>query len=317
MPRSTQLRQRAQAALVRALAAAWRLFPASAPAALGSCLGALLYVIDGKHRPLAIANIERALACDPGHATRVARGAFRHFGRGVLEITALPRYAGRRAERLLEVRGLDHLARAHAGGKGVLVFSGHLGNADLVALHQARLGFPADVVVRPLKHAAINALAIEWRERTGNRVLAMKGALAEVRRTLADGGIVILQIDQNMHNPPRFFVPFFGRLATVTQSLGLLAVRYRPAVLPVVSIPRSRGRYRIVYGPPLALPDGGTAEERAWEATARATAILEDSVRENPESWLWQHDRWKDQPREPAELEAVARLRASGRLDLR
>jgi len=310
------LRQRAQTVLFRAVAATWRVLPASMPAAVGSALGSLLYSFDGKHRPLAIANIERALACNPEQAARVARGAFRHFGRGVFEITALPLYAGERADRLLEVEGLDHLERAATDGSGVLVFSGHLGNPDLVALHQAQLGFPADVVVRPLKHSAINAQATAWRERTGNRVHAMKGALTKVRRTLADGGIVILQIDQNMHNPPRFFVPFFGQLASVTQSLGLLAVRYRPTLLPVVSIPRSRGRYRIVYGTPLTLPESGTAEERAWETTARATSVVESWVRDYPESWLWQHNRWKDQPREPAEVEAVARLRASGHLSV-
>jgi KDO2-lipid IV(A) lauroyltransferase len=143
----------------------------------------------------------------------------------------------------------------------------------------------------------------------------MKGALTEVRQTLAGGGIVVLQIDQNVHNPPRFFVPFLGRLATVTQSLGLLAVRYRPAVIPVVSIPLPRGRYRIVYGPRLELPTEGSAGERAWEITARATGIIEGWIRERPDSWLWQHNRWKDQPRGAVELEAVARLRAGGHLD--
>ena len=310
----TRLGARLQTSLLRGLAAAWRVLPDAAPAAVGATLGSLLYRLDGKHRPLAIANIERALGCGTGEAQRIAKGAFRHFGRGVFEITALPSYAGGRTDRLLEVEGLDRLVAAHRGGRGVLLFSGHLGNADLLALHQARLGFPADVVVRPLKHPAIEALARRWRERTGNRVLAMKGALAGARRTLADGGLVMLQIDQNAHNPPRFFVPFLGQLASVTQSLGLLAVRYRPAVLPVLSIPRRGGRYRVVYGPPLDLPEEGSGAERAWEITARATAVIEGWVREHPDCWLWQHNRWKDQPREPSELAAVAQLRESGRL---
>ena len=70
----------------------------------------------------------------------------------------------------------------------------------------------------------------------------------------------------------------------------------------------------MVYGPPLDLPDSGSAQDRAWEITRRATVVVESWVRDHPESWLWQHNRWKDQPREPAEKEAVARLQASGRL---
>ncbi len=310
----SRLGHRLQSGFFGLLAAAWRVLPAAAPAALGSALGALLYWIDAKHRTLAIANIERSLGCDSSAAARIARGAFRHFGRGVFEISALSALGGKWAERLLEVEGLDLLDRARRSGKGVLIFSGHLGNADLAALQQARLGFPADVVIRPLKHSAIEALLTSWRESTGNRVVAKKGALAALRQTLAKGGIAILQIDQNVLYPPRFFVPFFGRLASAQQSLGLLAVRYRPTVIPMVSIPRSKGRYRIVYGPPLALPDSGSAEERAWELTARATSVIESRVRENPHSWLWQHNRWKDQPLEPAELDAVAHLQASGRL---
>ena len=145
----TRLGARTQPLLLRGLAAAWRLLPDAAPATISTALGGLLYRLDGKHRPLAIANIERALGYEAPEAARIAREAFRHFGRAVLEITALSSYAGARADRLLEVDGLERLAAARDHNRGVILFSGHLGNADLLALHQARLGFPADVIVRP------------------------------------------------------------------------------------------------------------------------------------------------------------------------
>lgn len=307
---------RLQPGLLRLFSLALRTLPPVLRSALGSGLGALTYPVDAKDRRIAVNNVGMALGVRPREARRIARRAFMNFGRSVFENLAQPVYGEAAAARLFDIEGIERLERVPGSKRGVIVFSGHLGNPDLLALEQARRGYPADVIVRAAPNPLVDAVLCRWRQSTGNRVLHQRGALREVRATLREGGTVLFQIDQNMHTPPRLFVPFFGRLASVTPSLGLLAVRYRPIVIPAVSIPLPRGRYRISYREPLSLPENGAAEARAWGVTAAATAVVEGWIRDRPDSWLWLHDRWKDQPFFADELAALERLRDWGLLSV-
>lgn len=176
------------------------------------------------------------------------------------------------------------------------MFSAHFGNWELAALRQALAGVPLDLVARPLDNPWLDDAFNRWREAAGNRVLAKHGALRSVVRSLREGRPVAILVDQDIRGTPQVFVPFFGKPAATTSTMGELAVRTGAAVVPVVSFPRPDGGYRIVYQPEIEIPSAGTHEERAYAVTERATAIVEGWVREDPASWLWLHKRWKTRP---------------------
>ncbi len=200
------------------------------------------------------------------------------------------------ADELFEIEGLEHLEAAFAKGKGVLVFSAHLGNWELIAQRQALAGFPMDFLARPMDNPWLERGLKKWRELPGNRVLGKHGALRHALRTLkANRGLAIL-IDQNVHAPPRFYLPFFDRPAMTSPTLGHLTVKVGAPIVPVASIPKPDGGYRIVYQKELApLPDGDD-EMRIRELTERANRQIETWIRDNPHTWLWLHNRWKSAP---------------------
>ncbi|MCU0230595.1 MAG: lysophospholipid acyltransferase family protein [Acidobacteria bacterium] len=273
-----------------------RALPPRSRVAFGYRLGRLAARLDARHTRLAARQAEVALGLSPADAERLARACFAHFGRVLVEVLALPRYARPAADRLFATEGLSHLSAALARGRGAFVFSAHFGNWELVALRQALAGHPMDFVARPLDNPWLDADFNRWRETAGNRVLGKHGALRAVVRSLREGRAVAILVDQDIRGTPQVFVPFFGRLAAATSTMGELAVRTGAAVVPVVSFPRPDGGYRIVYQPELEIPEGGDAASRAHDVMARATAAIEGWVRQDPAAWLWLHNRWKSRP---------------------
>lgn len=297
MSAMARLGRRLEAAVLLSLAPLLRWLTPRSRARSGALLGLLVYLCDRKHRRLAQQNIALALQLPPARARQIARGTFQHFGRVAAEVLALRSSLQPRAANSLRIEGWEHLARAHAQGRGVIVYSAHIGNWEIVAQQQALRGIPMDFIARPLDNPWLEQAFTRWREASGNRVLGKHGALRKALRTLKEGRSLAILIDQSVRTPPRLFVPFFGRAAATTPTLGVLAVRTGVPVVPVVSIPQADGGYLIRYEPPLEVAAEGDDQTRAEQFTLQATRLLERWIRETPASWLWLHDRWRWSPK--------------------
>lgn len=296
MTGSRSVGRRLEAAVVLGASAALRHVPRGVRIGFGRGVGALLHRADRRHRELARRNIAAALGVGDAAAARIARETFLFFGRAFAEVLALPAYIGPRLEETVEIEGLEHLARAHALGRGVIAYSGHIGNWELAALRQSRAGFPLDYVVRPLDNPWLEERLSSWRRLGGGVTHGKHGAVRQALRTLREGRSLAFMIDQNMSFPPHIFVPFFGRPAATTPTLAHLALRTGAPVVPAWTVPRPGGRYVLRILPALHVPQSGDLEQRVYELTETATRLLEGWIRAEPASWLWLHDRWKTQP---------------------
>ena len=56
------------------------------------------------------------------------------------------------------------------------------------------------------------------------------------------------------------------------------------------------GRYTIKFLPPIEVLRTGDMQHDLEADTRKFNEILEQIIREQPESWLWGHKRWKYQP---------------------
>ncbi|UCF67958.1 MAG: lysophospholipid acyltransferase family protein [Acidobacteriota bacterium] len=278
---------------ITAVAVGLRALPVRARIRAGHAVGTLAFLLDRRRRRLAVDNLRWAMSIDERGARAIARGSFHHFGRVLVECLSMTSYACPRADRLFHVTGFDNLRAAQRLGRGVLVFSAHIGNWELVALRQALAGYPMDFIARPMKSSALDHALQRWRESAGNRVLGRQGVLRSALRSLREGRSLAILIDQHVSGPPRLILPFFGRPAAVTATLGWLAVRLDAPVVPVVSYARADGGYDIEYLPALAVPALASPQEQSIELTRRANELIESWIRHMPETWLWLHDRWK------------------------
>jgi|GEM_PF-50313 len=278
-------------AVVRLLLAALGALPGAVRDALARTVGRVIYAL-GIRRQLTLEQLGWAFpGWSPGERRRVARRTYEHMATAALDAALSQKVAGDAlAAAVLREESLA-IERALAGGKGVLLATGHFGNWELLGEGLTRQGVPVHAVVRPLK-GAFNAEVVAGRVRSGMRLIsprnALRGALAELRRNQA----VAVLFDQAIGGKHALFVPFFGRPAATTPLLSMAAMLSGAPVLVVLARRVGSALHVHVEGP-FPVPSTGDRDHDLWTHTATLTEVLERQIRAAPDQWLWLHRRWK------------------------
>jgi KDO2-lipid IV(A) lauroyltransferase len=259
---------------------------------LGRAFGALMHLLMRERRRIAETNIA---LCFPelgaDERVRLVRRCFRSIGLGAFEF--IRAWWGTLGDLLETSRfeGVEHVERARAEGRGVILLSGHFLTLELcgrllctrvpVAGMYRRHGDPV----------------LEWAVKRGRlRYAAAMFAREELRacvRHLKSGGIIWYAPDQDMRGKDVVFAPFFGIPAATITATHQLARLSGAAVIGFFHRRRSDGRgYEIRITPPLEDFPSASAEADA----ARVNALIEAMVREAPDEYLWIHRRFKRRP---------------------
>jgi len=112
---------------------------------------------------------------------------------------------------------------------------------------------------------------------------------------------VALLLDQNASRREGVFVSFFGRSASTSKSLAVLAVRTRTPVVPIFIYRERLGEHRIEIHPSFGVEAEADREQAVAELTQRCTSTIEAAVTVAPDQWLWVHNRWRTKPAPPEE----------------
>lgn len=259
--------------------------------ALGRIGGRGLMRLAGSRRRVA----ERNLAlCYPelDAASRAAllRRNFEELGIGLFEFARAWWGSVAPMRRTVQVEGLEHLEAARAGGRGVIIVSGHFVTLELAARLMCDHA-PLAGMYRP--HATG---PMEWAVRRGRlryaTAMFTREELRPALRHLKDGGLLWFAPDQDTRRGDSVFVPFFGRPAYSLTSTHQLARLSGAAVLGFAHVRLADGSYRLRLTPALeAFPSKDAVAD-----TARVIAAIETMVRAAPEQYLWIHRRFRRQP---------------------
>lgn len=110
---------------------------------IGKLIGRLMYVLDAKHRRIAVKNIERAegMPKTAREIHRLVRRVYEHFAVGAIETLLIPRMMSRGdLDRIVKLEDFHLLDEALARGKGAIVVLAHMGNWEVGGLAVSRKG---------------------------------------------------------------------------------------------------------------------------------------------------------------------------------
>jgi len=275
------------------IGAAWLLarLPWPLQRALGRAVGALLCAVLPARRQVAARNLELCFPeLSPAQREALLRESFAQLGIGLFEFARAWWGEVGPLRKGLQVEGLEHLEAARAGGRGVIVISGHFTTLEISARLMCDYA-PLAGMYRPHDQGAM-----EWAVKRGRlRYAAAMFGREELRpalRHLKQGGLLWFAPDQDTRRGDSVFVPFFGRPAYSLTSTHQLARLSGAAVLAFAHERRADGGYTLRLSP--ALADFPSADATA--DTARVMAAIEDMVRRVPAQYLWIHRRFKRQP---------------------
>jgi KDO2-lipid IV(A) lauroyltransferase len=278
---------------IRLFGGVFRMFPVPLALAVGRALGSAAHLLLGTPRRLAVEHLGIAFPeLDVAARREVARKTFRHAGQSFAELALYPKLA--RRPDYVRMEGTEALDGALAGGRGVIVVTGHCGNWELLAAGTAARGYPVTVVGRRVNDLRFNALIVDFRTAAGIEVLVRDDPrfVRAVGEALRRNRIVAMLIDQDIRGAG-VFVPFFGRPAHTPPGAAVLALRARVPVVTAFIERRPEGGHLARFAP--VATDVARAHGGVRELTARLTTAIEMQIRRAPAEWVWWHQRWRRQ----------------------
>ena len=255
-----------------------------------------------KYLKIARKNLELAFPAQADLHGQIIEKSYRELARLVVDVARLHRLDAEWVKQHIDFSDYTRLIAPSRGSRtcGILFATGHLGSFELLAHAVPFFGRPFRFVARRFKLARIDRWWLRTREASGNRVIRRDGAFREIVKTLREGTEVGILFDQNVRREHAVFVPWFGKPAATTKSLGHAALTTKAPVVAAYLRYIGDDRYRIVLQP-VELDDiyqGAhlSKEERVLRITQRVTAAFEQMIRDYPEGWFWMHRRWRTAP---------------------
>jgi len=282
-----------------ALIAMFRILPIEVARALAKAVGTLGWLLDARHRRVAMGNLDQAYGDEMtgSEKRRLVRRVFQHFAMVVPEsVKAAQLITKETIDKYVEFSDSAAIDEAMTSKGGGLVVTAHLGNWEVLGMYASARGYAMTTIARTLDNPLLDKLLVAYRERYGQKIVPKNRALRAMMRVVKQGGLLVFVADQNARTD-HVFVDFFGHSAATVRSIAVLALRSGlPICMGFCVRQGKRFRYRVDCGEPIWPESTGDEEADILRITQAFTSRIESHVRQYPDQWLWLHRRWKTQP---------------------
>ncbi|MCZ2344300.1 MAG: lysophospholipid acyltransferase family protein [Bacteroidales bacterium] len=286
--------------VVRMLVCVLQAMPMSWAFACAEGLARLAYRVDRRHRAVAAENLRHAfpeLAHNEAAIDQLVRGCYRHVCTLAVELVLIPRK--------LHLENWRRYASLVNGGpqlegllspRPLLIVTAHFGNWEMAGYALGAVGFRTYAIARVLDNPYLERFLLQFRQKTGQTIIAKKDDFDRLTNVLQSGGKVATLADQDA-GPRGVFVDFFGRSASAHKAVALMAIEF-DAPMVVIGVPRVGYpmRYEIICEDRIDPRDYASRGDAVKAITQRYHAALERLIRRHPEQYFWLHRRWKSQP---------------------
>src|SRR5690349_9374306 len=199
MPLGDRLRYGAEAAAFFSFIGLTRLIGLRASSAMGGWIGRNIFyrvtpIMDRARENLRAAFPEKSDA----ERERIVVDMCDNLGRTVSEYGHLAKFSVSGDNPRLEVANLEYGRQAYDSGKGVMFFSGHFANWEMMPFTARQLGFDGGEVYRPPNNPYIDRWLVEQRTKNGPSDQVAKGVQGTKRifTLLRRGRAIFLLADQ-------------------------------------------------------------------------------------------------------------------------
>ncbi|WP_292126314.1 lipid A biosynthesis lauroyl acyltransferase, partial [Mesorhizobium sp.] len=192
----------------------------------------------------------------------------------------------------VEVSGIEHFVEIAGEKKPHILFTGHLGNFELLPVAAATFGMNITALFRPPNNPYLaDYIHSTRRSSMGGLLPSSTGASFALAAILENGGNIGVLVDQKFTNGVE--TTFFGRPCQSNPVLGMLARHYDCDVYPARCVRLPGNRFRLEIEDKLDLPRTETGSVDVHATTQLLADVVERWVREDPGQWMWFHKRWE------------------------
>lgn len=257
----------------------------------GQLLGILAYYFARDRHHVCEVNLRLCFPdLDEKALKQLVKKTFESNGIGLIEISiAWYRNPEDYRERVT-VDGLENLNKALSLGRGVLLLGAHYSTLELGGFFLS-LYHEMDATYRPNDNPLFQAAMLNGRTRH-HRGVFERSDVRSALRSLRTGRILWYAPDQDYGAKHSVFVPFFGvPAATITATGRFAQVNNSAVVLFSHYRKEDNSGYHLNFSPILEnYPSGDDVAD-----ATRINLLIEESIRKQPDQYLWLHKRFKTQ----------------------
>src|SRR5437588_2317516 len=204
--------------------------------AVGIGLAQAVYLLHVRLRQVGMRNLAMVFPEKTGaERARILRGEFASLGRQLVEVCRFPKYTLENVDDVVVYDGFENYERAHARGKGVLLFAGHFGGWELSSFVLSMHGHWMHVIMRGMDNQYLGRLIEHYRTMHGNKAVDKDDFVRGLRSAMKAGEVVGMLMDMNMTPPQGIFFHFFGIPSCTSSGLARIALLTVAAVVPTLT----------------------------------------------------------------------------------
>ncbi|HXH22550.1 MAG TPA: lysophospholipid acyltransferase family protein [Dehalococcoidia bacterium] len=228
-------------------------------------------------------------------APQVARSAFRHYARYIIDLFQLPVLGIETVRARTRFDAWGELDAVIAEGKGTIVVTLHFGQQESGPAALAAHGYRMSVVARTLEFGPIDGLIKEFRQALGMRIIPAERPALATFRCLTRNEVLGMLIDQ-VDEGEGVVVDFLGGRAEMSSAPARVALRSGARVVPAVVVrdPEDDTRYLPVIDTSLTFERTGNEEADILALTQQIASSFEGVVRRYPDQWFAFRRVWRN-----------------------
>ena len=173
--------------------------------------------------------------------------------------------------------------------KPVIFISGHFANFELMSMEITKKNIPLATIYRPLNNIFLNPFMEYLRKKYVCKNQIKKGinGVRESIEFIKKKHSIALMIDQRVSEGEK--INLFNKPALTTTLPAQLSIKFNLEIIPVYIERKVNDKFRIVFQKKI----NPKKFKNKIELSQELNKVLEKMILNNPNQWIWTHNRWK------------------------
>lgn len=260
--------------------------------AISSFLYFMLYHVTGYRKKVVLGNIKRSFPDKTEkEQLEICKKFYRHFCDLILESLKAFTISEKQVAKRVVCKNPGMINKYYDQNRSVIIAGGHYNNWELFAVGvDAMIKHKAIGIYKPLSNKYFDEKMRNTRSKYGLYMISTRDVKKVFDEEINNMTATIFATDQSPSNPDNcYWMEFLNQDTGVLFGAEKYAKEYNYPVLYGRINKEKRGHYSFEFFDVTDSP----RETAYGEITEKATKMLEQDIRNQPEYWLWSHRRWK------------------------
>ncbi len=223
---------------------------------------------------------------------QIEKKFYKHLSNLIIESLIFFRISPQNMLKRIYFKNIDLLNELHKKNKRIVLVMGHYGMWEWMLAMPLIMNHTGVVIYKPLNDKFFNEYMKKKRVRFGGYAFAMKETLRGLINLSRKPNpwLAAFVADQTpTANEINYWIKFLNQDTPVFLGPEKLAKRFDAAVVYAEMTPRKHNKYNVQFKLITESPN----ETQEGEITKHFHTLLENTINNAPEYWLWSHRRWK------------------------